>query len=646
MRPHAEQEQRPIHKGIFLLILFFALSQPVVCLWPLAAPPEGAVATGLHIPDSALFLYSMRMADTELGTPYATCGRISAQRGLPYYAVPHLWLYGALGAAARMLHLSDLVVYAVANGLGTFLYLLAAYLLLLSLMPAYANLTFLLFTLSGGAAGILYLATGVLGLHAHPAFELYFLRWGLYELFEGPHLLPVTQFPRFYYTLSLAFLFGGLSGLVSALRGRRPATLLLWSIPLVAGAFINARYGIFVAGVGWLFCALDAPRTRARRFGAGLLFSAPILGGALLSAALMRQNPSVIENHLQVANMAMWFSPFVLAIALHACIACRPLFRAVGALPRWGRILGSGAVGYLCAYAALYLAHQIFHGNLLTGRDGSVAAAVSDRALLGAALGALLGNVLPHAKRAAGGGGYALWFLLMSSLAISGFGDGWFLRFGPQRLTPLLWLPLCALTAAGLRQMQPWPRRAILSVLLACGIASSGVALFKFQSPWGRLDAKGPFPALHAEIMSDADAKTMAAVRPGTTVLSTAPASDIFALRLGCRVVFGVGSFNLTDCDFVTLRDEVNTFFSPGTPDHERKKLADRWKVAYVYCPDTWPIPEQTLRELRSASWLTETASDGCAVLFRVAPPEGGTPIVADAAATDTQRTLAMAKSS
>lgn len=618
MSNNTEQARVRTPRGVLLLIVLLAATQPALLLWTSLAPPDGAIPTGLHIPDSALFLYSMRMVDTRLDTPYATCVSVSNDRGVHLYAVPHLWLYGLLGALARLIHANDLLLYALANGLGAFLYLWAVYRLLRLLVPTHANLAFFLFALSGGPAGVLYILTGLLDLHAQPQFDAYFLRFGVYELFEGPHLLPVTHLARFYYTLSLALLLGGATGLIRASREHSLFALAPWFVPMLCGAFINARFGLFVLALACLHLAMLQSVDKPFRLRLAIAFATPVFIGFVLSSLLMSQNPATVANHLHVANMAMWFSPFVCAAWLHMIIALRPILRGIGGLARAGRIAGGAALGYLAAFGILYVLHQAYHGNLLIGRDGSVAAAVSDKALLGAVIGGLIAGTLRPRTRLSLLDGFTLWFLLAAALAISGFGDGWFLKFGPQRLEVLIWLPLCVLATEGLREMRPCAAKLAAGAMLTFGVASISVALLCFQGPLGRGDARGPYPELHAEIISTHDARIMAQAWQGGTVLTTAPAADVYALRLGNPVVFGIGSFNLTDCHYTVLKNAVDRFFAPDTPDSERLDLVNRWQPLFVYCPDTWPVHENTIHALRSAPWLEEVASEGRAVLFRV----------------------------
>ena len=63
-------------------------------------PPEGAVPTGLYIPDSALFIYSMRMFSTKFESLYATCQSALGTHAVGYYPLTYLWIYGGLGKLA------------------------------------------------------------------------------------------------------------------------------------------------------------------------------------------------------------------------------------------------------------------------------------------------------------------------------------------------------------------------------------------------------------------------------------------------------------------------------------------------------------------------------------------------------------------
>lgn len=603
---------------VWAIIAVLSLIQPVLHVWIRFFPPEGTISTGLHIQDSALFLYSMRMFENGFASLYATCQSLHGDHSAVFYSVPHLWLYGALGFAARLLHADPFLAYGAANGLGAFLYLWVVYRLLRLIAPRQAAPAFVLFALSAGPGGLLYLLTGALGWHQHPLFETCFSRFAYYDLMEGPHLNPVLYFPRFYYTLSLALCLGGFTAVVRAARDGSARIILWWALPVALGSFIDARFSVFTLGVLFLFLWLGTEAAFSTRLRLAAAYAIPALVGLVFAHLLMRMNPVVIENHLQVGNMAMWFSPFVVVAWLHLLLSAGPVYRAGRALPAPARFLTGAGLGYFLAYAAGYVLYQGYYGNLLTGRDGSVAAAISDPACVGA----LLGVPLAWRRKAEKGTQeaehwIALWFAGFLALSISGWGGGWFLKFGPQRLQVFLWLPLCVLAAKGLPQNHKKMRLTAWAILLCCGMASILVASFAFQGPWGRTGARGPYRNLHPEIISETDAALMARLGPGT-VLAPAPASDVIASRRGNPVVFGIGSFNLTDQPYVPLRAEVETFFAPDTPDDTRREIARRWCAAYVYCPDTWPVDVRTREALQHSAWLREIGRGGDAALYAV----------------------------
>ena len=612
---------------VWAVAAVLAATQPLLCLWTTYAPPAGLVSTGLHVPDSALFLHAMRMFRTGFESLYATCQSPYGTHSIAYFPLPHLWLYGALGAVARLAALPDFIAYGLANGLGAFVYLLVVYALLREVAPKQANLAFLLYTLSGGFGGILYVATGAFGLHAAPGFEDYFRRYALYELFEGAHLQPLLCFPRLYYTVSLALCLGALTLLARGVRRARVTPVVAAGLLMVPGAFINLRYGVFTLALAALFLYAQSERpARMRpartRYAYGALLAAPAAVGAALALALLRTNPVAIRNHHDVASQVMYLSPFLSVVALHLLVVPGEAARRIGRLPLMGRVAAFGATGYLTAFAALFLAYQVYYGNVLVARDAAVAVAVSDWALLGACAGAAYalarrGRSAPASER----DWVVLWLLFFLALAISAFGRGWFLQFGPQRLQIFLWLPICVLSAAGLerwRKSRPRAARGLTAAMVACGLTSAAVTVLCFQGPLGYRPGASPYAAFHAEVMTEADAAVMAHVGAGI-VLAPLYAADVIAMRRGNRVVFGVGSFNCSDQRFVTLRAQVADFFSPAADDPRRRQCVRDWCVGYVYCPDTWPVDADTVEQLRSTPWLHEVAAEGRAVLFEVA---------------------------
>jgi hypothetical protein len=603
---------------VWLVIVALAAIQPVLHLGIRYISPEGTVPTGLHIPDSALFLYSMEMFDSDFHSLYATCQSGVGEYSPSLYAVPHLWLYGVLGTIARALHANNFLFYGVANGVGALLYLWAVYRFLCRAFPKIAERAFVLFALSGGPGGLLYLLTGVMGFHDHASFTTYFDRFALYELMEGPHLNPVLYFPRLYYTLSLAICFAAFTVLLKAVHEAPCARLWYWAPLLAIGSFIDARFAVFTLGLVVLYLLLVSDVSEKRRIGLGAWYAGSVAAGCLPAYWLMRMNPTVVENHVVVGNMAMWFSPFVVVAWLHLLLSRASVLASVGRLPKLAAVAALAGLGYLGAYAMLYVGYQLYHGNLLAGRDGSVAANISDLALLGGVVGAVIALLRRRVMEERRAHDWAVvWLIGYLAISLSGFGGGWFLRFGPQRLEVFLWLPLCLFAAMGIMRLASKRAAVAMAVLIVSGVTSISVAALAFQAPFGRTDARGLYAALHPEIMTAADDRLLDKLGEGT-VLTTAPMADVVVMQRGNRVVFGIGSFNLTDQPYRALNDIVLTFFDPGTTEDTRRELVRAWCVEYVLCPDTWAIDASTRVQLGETDWLRLVSEDGEGLLFAV----------------------------
>jgi len=611
-------------RWVWAVILVLAASQPVVHLLTAYDAPEETMATGLHIPDSALFLYSMDMFSSGFHSDYATCMSDVGDASIRFYAVPHLWLYGVLGMIVRWLPGNPFLSYGLANGLGALLYLWVVFRFLCVVVPRYASSAFLLFALSGGPGGALYILTGFLGLHDHPLFESYFYRFGVYDLMEGPHFHPVLYFPRLYYTLSLSGCLWGLRAAIRRIHGHDRSQVWPGSLALAAASFLDARFAAFSGGllVLYVLCQDSVPYPEKRR--ALLSFGIPAAAGFFLALALMRSNPAVIGNHREAGAMAMWFSPLVVVTWLHWLAAGRPCFHAMrSGTPTIRLLLGAGT-GYLIAYAVGYLIYQTYYGNLLAGRDGTVAGAVSDWALMGALIGVCYARWNRWKAGAASDDverahiqWLTLWLVGYTAIALSGFVQGWFLQFGPQRVQVFLWLPLCTLAAVGLTGLPKLWRRCVYTILLACGISSIAVATIAFQSPLGRAAARGPYAVLHPEVMHVIDRGLQQAIGEGT-VLAPPPASDIIVHMHGNPTVFGIGSFNLTDRPHEDLQVIIDSFFSPETDDETRRAIARDWCVDWIYCPHTWPVNATTRAQLLEATWLELVAQTGDGLVLKV----------------------------
>ena len=603
--------------GVMLLL---ASTQPLLLLWIARFPPDGAAPTGLHITDSALFLYSMRMFETGFESLYATCQSPSGTHGIVFFSVPHLWPYGVLGAAGRLIHVGDYALYGLANGVCAFVYLALAYWFLRETVPKRANLAFLLFSLSGGLGGVLYIATGVLGLHGAAGFDEYFRRFALYELFEGPHLLPVLHMPRLYYTLSLGLCLGGAAAFVRAYKGGPWKYRVLAAAMFLPGTFIDMRYGLFVLGIVVLFLASQTDRPMLGRARLACIAAVPALVGAAAASALLRTNPAVIDNHLQVGNVAMWLSPFATVAVFHLLLMPGEVFSRVRRLPLFERVCVLTGLGYLAAFGVLFCAYQVYYGNILVARDGAVAVAISDWALLGALVGGALGLAWRRRLETPARDWVLLWFIAYLAVSISAFGRGWFMQYGPQRIEVLLWLPMCVLSVSAIQRIQsvrPRLGSGLVWTMCICGACSITVSVLCFQGPFGYRPRVSPYASFHSEVMSLADAEVMAFAGPGT-VAAPIPASDVMVLRYGNAVVFGTGSFNMTDLPYLELERELEAFYSPDATEESRWQYVEKWCVDYVYCPDTWPVPPETVEQLRGTRWLEEAAAKDRATLFKV----------------------------
>ena len=622
---------------VLVLSLALALTQPLIGLWLACAPPAGYVATGLHIPDSSLFLQSMRMFFNGFESQYATC-QAAATSGIRFYPLPHLWLYGVLGAVARLAGVTDFAMYFIGNGAGAFVYLLAVYFFLREVAGLKWRLPFALFCLSGGLGGVLYLASRVLGLHEAAGFTDYFWRFGLYELFEGAHLQPVLYFPRLYYTLSLALCLAALTLLIKGRRQNDRRLLALAGLLFLPGMFIDMRYGAFTLALAFLYLWQDAKPFRP--FPLAWL-AAPGIAGAAAGWLLMNTNAAAIQNHIDVANTAMWLTPFLSVVALHLLVAPRELYRRAAQLPPLEKMLAYGAIGYLGAFVLLFAAYQLYWGNVLIARDAAAALAVSDWAFIGAAVGIALVvrasrlHILAGTKTFDVQAGrthhnttrpdwIVLWLLSFLVMSVTAFGGGWWLNFGPQRLQIFLWLPLCMMSASAIENLhtqKPVRANAITVALVFCGVSSLVAAALFFQGPLAFCNQSGgarpPYAGYHAEIMTVNDAAAISAIGEGI-VLAPNLAADVVALNRPNRVVWGTGSFNMSDQPYAAMETDVARFFTSGAKVEWRRAFIEKWCVAWVYCPETWPIPASALEELRALPFLEETARHGNAVVFRV----------------------------
>ncbi len=696
-------------KWVWLIMIALPAVMPITFAWIAFFPPDGAAPTGIHGVDGAVFINCMRMFESGFYTPFANCHALLGNHSSAYFAAPFFWMYGLLGALGRIIHANEFLLLGIANGVGGFLYLLAAYFLLRTAFPKQADLAFALFALAGGPGGVLYIATWVLGLHDAPQFEPYFYRYALYQLFEGARPSPILAMPRLYYTVSMACCLAAIACFLKSTRdpsrrlstsigkldevlpdsrplnappycpplkgGRGDVGLLQQSdiaqektsplppfkgglvrerqdaalpcgntfpdsrtgglrvaatVLLFLGTFVNLRYGPMAWGVIVIYLIVDANQTLRERVRLAGALLAPVALAWVIGWWMLRRSPAFIEGATEHIRTHMWLSPFVSAMLFHLLVVPRQTILGTRSLPRMARIAGSAALGYLAAYGILYVLYNAYYGNLWLCLDVTSAMRISDVSLFGAAAGALWGltrhrTAQPYADvDTLRLGWVSLWLVCFLSIAISAFGQGWFLRLVPERAMIFLGLPFAVLAAKGLQEWQsvrPRLAAALLAVMLACGLCAIGVASACFQGPLGHRPGKGPYGYAHCELMNKADADLLARIEGGVvlTPITYGPSfGDVLAIRPGTSVVYGFGSVNLGDRDPAAAKEDIAGFFSEGCAESFRRQFAEQWCVKYVYCPDSHPASENVIEDLGNTPWLQEVATSGRAVLFKV----------------------------
>lgn len=617
-------------KWVWLIMVALPAVMPITFVWIAFFPPDGAAPTGIHGVDGAVFINCMRMFESGFYTPFANCHAPLGNYSSAYFAAPFFWMYGLLGALGRIIHANEFLLLGVANGVGGFLYLLAAYFLLRTAFPKQAGLAFALFALAGGPGGVLYIATWLLGLHDAPQFESYFYRYALYQLFEGARPSPILAMPRLYYTVSMACCLAAIACFVKSTRDPSRGFRVAATVLLFLGTFVNLRYGPMAWGVIVIYLIADASQTLRERTRTALALLLPVALAWVIGWWMLRRSPAYIEGATEHIRTHMWLSPFVSAMLFHLLVVPRQTILGTRSLPRMARIAGSAALGYLAVYGILYVLYNAYYGNLWLCLDVTSAMRISDVSLFGAAVGALWSLARHRTARPCAGvetlrfGWVSLWLLCFLSIAISAFGQGWFLRLVPERAMIFLGLPFAVLAAKGLqewRPVRPWLAAAVLAAMLACGLCAIGVASACFQGPLGHRPGKGPYGYAHCELMNKADADLIARIDGGVvlTPVTYGPSfGDVLAIRPGTSVVYGFGSVNLGDRDPAAAKEDIAAFFSVGCAESFRRQFAEQWCVKYVYCPDSHPVSENVMVDLRNTPWLQEVAISGKAVLFKV----------------------------
>ncbi|MBL7647378.1 MAG: hypothetical protein JNK74_14425 [Candidatus Hydrogenedentes bacterium] len=604
-------------------MLLLGLIPPLTHFWIGYFPPEGAVPTGLYTGDSGHHLLAMASFANGFHSPFATC-LAQNTNDAAYFSVPIFLLYGVVGEIGRMTALTPFLFLGIANGVGGALLLWNVYRFLRRIAPKDAALAFYLYALGGGLAGMVFLAAWLTGGVGAPGFEAWFTRFAQYELIEGQYLSPILLMPRLYYTLPMALGFAALTALVETDRCRCPGHLFFTCFLLLVTASINVRVAPLFWGAGAAYLLLGSGNDgRYRAWLAGCTFGVTTLGGAI-AIGVMGQHPSYTANVSSVARECALLLPLLYATMFFWPSLALGLRNGVSAQSRALRSVSLALLGYLAAYALVYLAHQIWFGNWWRGGDMGAAVLASDWALSALLPGALLGWRWRAGETTQGAihlRWVAAWFLVLLAVSVSTTGQGWLLQFAPQRCLVLLGVPMALLAAAGLRTLPKMAARVCVVLVIGGGVLSQAVAALYFQGPLGRTPGEGPFAYLHYEYMTEADARLLAQLPSGTVAVppwSPIAFGEIVAHHGDYQVIGGPGAMNLGDQPFGPLQESVNRFFSPEASEAERRDYVAKWCVDFVFCPDTCPVDPAVLEGLRRLPWLAVVAEEGRGVVFRV----------------------------
>lgn len=611
------------------LCLALAAIEPATHFALRYALPASLSFTGLHIADDSGFLPALRMFSEHFFSPYVTALHEEGPNDPQIYGAPVFWLLGVLGVPAFVLGIDSFLWLGILNGAGLFFYLWAVYRFLRTVWPRQANLAFLIFALGGGLGGILYLITAALGFHDAPWFETFFHRYARYELIEGPFLAPWLLGQRHYYTAPLALGFSALTiwhkhRARLCVKRHLPAVLLLF-----AATYWNARLGplFWLVMLCWCLTAADEPLKDRVRLAA--LYALPVLAAVALVSWQMNLNPATKAGTFMLLRRSIWIGSLASATSWQAIVAWPVLRRALSDQPSPARLLAWAAAGYLLCLAVLYAGYQTYWGNWLAGGDTSAAIALSDWALPGAAVGALLAlrsrsAVTPDA-RVRDSHWPLMWLLALCAAGVSALGQGRLLVMMPERCMVLMGVPLAVLAAQGLellRGQRPKLATGLVGAIVACGVCSLAVSSLCFQAPVGHTPGKGAFQWLHTEVMTPNEAALIDLIDSGIVL---APASSpplygdiVVARRPGVRTVFGQGTFAIGDRDMAALAGEVSRFFNPATAGKERAAFLGRYQVDFILCPETTPVASEAIYRIRAMNGVEETAAIGSATLFRV----------------------------
>lgn len=610
----------------WVIIVGFALIEPLTHVWLQYGLSGDVVHSGFHIGDTPFFLWDMQIFTNNFYSPYVVCTSAEGANNPWLYALPHHWMYATLGWLAHTIHLDPFLALGIANGLGGAFYLWMALCFFRYVIPARANLAFVLLCFGGGLGGLVWVASLLLGLQEAPGFEFWFHRFARYELIEGPFLAPALLLPRLYYTLPLGLGFAALMAFIGSAGREHPLPDKKAILLQFLCAYLNARVGLLFWGVALCFMIAQPVLRNGMKWRYVITYLLPTLVATMLMYIPFGMNPHGVDNFSELLRRSAWMGSLVTATFWAWPVVALVVWRQLGQLGGMGRLLGGWALGYGVVFFVLYVVHQTWYGNWLAGGDTAAAIAVSDWALLGLLPGSLM---IFHRRKSdpeAGGENWvALWFLGLASLSIAALGHGWSMRLMPERCLVLLGPPLAMLLAEGLGMVRlRFPRVATVytATIVVSGLVSLAVGVLCFQGPLGHTPVRSPFGWAHSEVVFADDLALINLLEHGR-VLAPASAPPLLgdvavAQQRGLTTVFGQPSLEFGDVNMLATALEVQRFFSPAASDLFRTMFVMDWCVDFILCPATRPVDPSVMAAFDALPWLERIAEQGDAVLYRV----------------------------
>jgi hypothetical protein len=611
-------------KWLILLIVIIAAIEPLTHVWITHGNHgSNAISTGLHIPDSSIFIHSMNMFQTDFYSPYASAHSPHGDRSPAFLAAPFHWLYAVVGQVGYLLNIPVFLFLGVINGLSSAIYFWVVWKLIQLVIPKIAPLAFVLFLIPGNLGGLFYLVSMTMGWTLQPDFDDWFERISMYTLVEGSYLGGWQHMPRMYYTLSLALCYGSIREWLVARTIQCNRHVFYSGLLLFAGSLINIRIGAFTLFIFGLYLWTQS-WTGWKNIARPLVPLATGWGLAALVFALMAvRQPVFMQNTTVLVQEGAWMSSFIFTLLLIFPLIIPRIWATMCSAPKHVQPIMGGILGYLIVFMFLFIGHKLYYGNWFRAGDSHAAVVMSDWALLGILPGVFGVRSAKSNESSAEhplNTWLVLWILCFSFLALSAFGQGWFLRFTPQRLMMMTGLPLALIavqTLVALKNWSPTAFKAYSGSLIATGAISVVVGTLFFQGPLDRAPGKGPFAKLHREVITQADAYLLYRLPEGR-VLTTNAFADIVALRPENSVIGGIGGTDLSDLKSTDIDPQIKLFFSAGMTEESRIAFLTKWQIDYVFCPNTWPITRNAVNKIYGTTGLQEMHASERGVLFKV----------------------------